>query len=62
MSKPYETFEAFGLPLAFENIGAMHALQACRQLSDTRYAPCCDLRTLYTWPERGVKESCGETQ
>lgn len=34
MSKPYDTFEVFGLPLTFENIGAMHVLQVCRQLSD----------------------------
>lgn len=35
MSKPYESFEVFGLPLAFEAMGAMHALQVCQQLSET---------------------------
>lgn len=53
MSKPYETFEVFGLSLAFENIGAMHALQVCCQLSetpDTRHAVICALGT------RGLRE------
>lgn len=48
MSKSYETFEAFGLPLAFENIGAMHVPQVCRQLPatpDTRHAVIYALRT-----------------
>lgn len=32
MSNPYETFEVFGLPLAFGNISAMHVLQLRGQL------------------------------
>lgn len=61
MSKPYETFEVFGLPLAFENTGAMY----CQGAASCQRHPIwgmCDLCTLSVWPERGVKGSSGETQ
>lgn len=52
MSKPYKTFEVFGLPLAFGNIGAMHVRQVCCQLSKT---PDTQHAAIYILRIRGLK-------
>ena len=52
MSKPYKTFEVFQLPLAFGNIGAMHVLQVCFQLSET---PDTQHAVIYVLCIRGLK-------